>query len=196
MVLANHPGSRRDNSSMLINRCTAHLSNLVTLYLYGFARVARMLFAPILHAPDIGWPSPDAFVIGLCEPFSLARRLTCLSAAPTGTIILLKGGFRIRREPLAAAGTNFTRMLFLHPAFLTTAFRHSPWISAAHDPDYHKPRTTPVQPKIFPADFRIVRAAGVFNFRSVPTGRLPVSFHVWQRVPSTGDKTKIAAVLI
>jgi len=47
-------------------------------------------------------------------------------------------------------------------------------------PDYHTPRTTPFQPKIFPLDFLFVRAAGAFNFRSVPTGRLPVSFHVWR----------------
>ena len=63
-------------------------------------------------------------------------------------------------------------------------------------PDYHTPRTTPVQTKIIPSDFRIARAAGVFSFHTVPTGRLPVSFHVWRFVPSTGDKTKIPDLLI
>jgi len=36
----------------------------------------------------------------------------------------------------------------------------------------------------------------VFNFPSEPTGWLPVSFHDWRLVPSTGDKTKTPDLLI
>jgi hypothetical protein len=37
--------------------------------------------------------------------------------------------------------------------------------SSASSPYYHTPRTMPVHPKIIPANFRIVPAVGVFNFR-------------------------------
>jgi hypothetical protein len=40
--------------------------------------------------------------------------------------------------------------------------------------DYHTPRTMPVQPKICPADFRPVRAAGVFSGFRLPV-KLPVN---------------------
>jgi hypothetical protein len=102
-----------------------NLTGFVTQLLCGaFASpVIGMLFAPLLDAYHIGRTAPVIPIYGLRQPALVAGDFASLLAPLLGAETLVKGGFWIRREPLMAAGTDFSRMLFLHPAFSPGPFR-------------------------------------------------------------------------
>ena len=129
--------------------------------LHFLLRPIRMIYAPILSVFDPFRPAPIIRIFG--QPAPLSGGFPPLLAQNLGTVMLAWVTARIRLEPLFAAETFFAAMLELHPAFLTKQSWHSPGCVPQKTPDYHTPRTTLVQPKIFPSDFRIVRAAGVFR---------------------------------
>ena len=94
-------------------------------FLY-LARPIWMIHAPILSVFDPFWPAPIIRIFG--QPAPLSGGFPPLLAQNLGTVMLAWVTARIRLEPLFAAETFFAAMLELHPAFLTTATWHSPWI--------------------------------------------------------------------
>jgi hypothetical protein len=84
---------------------------------------------PIYERLGFKKPAWDSFkkearviLVRVVLPLPLAGRLARPFASRAGAEFLVKGGFRIGCEPLVAAGTNFTGMLLLHPAFSTAPF--------------------------------------------------------------------------
>ena len=125
----------------------------------------RIICPPILGVLHALGPAPIIAIVWSGQPALLAGGFPLLLTANLGTVTLAWVTARIRLEPLFAAETFFSAMLGLHPAFLTMATWHSPWMSVAdytrlsHDPDQAAP------PENCPSDFRLARAAGALNFR-------------------------------
>ena len=90
------------------------------------APIEGMLLTPFLDAYHISGTAPVFPIPRLGQPAQVAGAFSCLLTALLGAVALVKGGFGIRREPLVTVDAFLFGMLFSHPAFLSTASRHSP----------------------------------------------------------------------
>jgi len=114
MVFTNHPGSGRDNYSIIIRNRLSDLSLLVAHWLFAPPPVAFIFLAPLADARHFFRPTPTRAVYWSGVPAFLAGRFAGLLAAPSRAVFLAEGSFGVGVKPMLAAMALSFSALYLH----------------------------------------------------------------------------------